>query len=69
MDEASRNARINELARKKRIEGLSDEEMQEQQKLRAEYLRDFRKGMEQMLESIVVEGPDGQVSPLPKKRP
>ena len=69
MDTTERNARINELARKKRTEGLSDEELAEQQRLRAEYLRDFRQGMEQILSSIVVQNPDGTAAPLEKKRP
>ncbi len=67
MDNAERNARINELARKKRTEGLTDEELAEQQLLRTEYLKDFRQGMEQMLSSIVIEQPDGSTSPLTKK--
>ena len=61
--------RINELARKKRTEGLTDAECAEQQQLRMEYLRDFRNGMERMLENIVVEQPDGTVAPLPKRPP
>lgn len=65
--DAERVARINELARKKRTEGLSEEELAEQQALRAEYLRDFRNGMEQMLESIVIQNPDGTTTPLEKK--
>lgn len=69
MDAADRGARINELARKKRTQGLTDEERQEQQALRAEYLLEFRRGMERMLESIVVEQPDGTVKPLSKKQP
>lgn len=69
MDAAERMQRINELARKKRTEGLTDEELAEQQQLRAEYLKDFRNGMEQMLEKIVVEDPDGNRQPLRKKQP
>lgn len=68
MDAAARVARINELARKKRTVGLNDEELAEQQQLRAEYLKDFRNGMEQMLQSIVVEQPDGTRVPLDKKK-
>jgi uncharacterized protein YnzC (UPF0291/DUF896 family) len=67
VDAAERNARINALARKKRAEGLTEDELQEQQRLRLEYLREFRQGMEQMLESIVVEQPDGSVVPLRKR--
>lgn len=69
MDAAARIERINELARKKRAVGLTDEELQEQSQLRAEYLKAFRNGMEQMLESIVVEQPDGTRTPLEKKHP
>lgn len=65
----ARITRINELARKKRLEGLTDDELAEQQKLRMEYLRDFRDGMEKMLETIVVEQPDGAREPLHKKPP
>lgn len=67
MEASARVARINELARKKRTEGLTEAELAEQQKLRAEYLRAFRNGMEQMLESIVIEEPDGSTHSLEKK--
>lgn len=69
MDTNERVARINELARKKRTEGLTEAELIEQQQLRAEYLKDFRNGMEQMLESIVVQEPDGSTRALNKKQP
>lgn len=65
MDE--RTARINELARKKRLEGLTDAELSEQQRLRMEYLHDFRDGMEKMLENIAIKEPDGSITPLRKK--
>ena len=68
MDAAARVQRINELARKKRTVGLTDEELSEQQRLRAEYLQAFRDGMEQMLQSIVIEEPDGSRKPLEKKQ-
>lgn len=68
MEPSARVARINELARKKRTLGLSEAELAEQQQLRAEYLKDFRDGMEQLLESIVVESPDGTKAPLEKKK-
>ena len=68
MDAQERVARINALARKKREEGLTEEELAEQQHLRAEYLKDFRNGMERMLESIVVEEADGSRRPLEKKK-
>ena len=45
-------ARINELARKKRTEGLTAEETAEQKKLYAGYLGSIRGQMKQMLDSI-----------------
>lgn len=69
MDSRNRIDRINALARKKRSEGLSNDELEEQQRLRTEYIMNFRQGMEQMLESIVVKQPDGTVAPLTKKKP
>lgn len=38
--------RINELAKKNKTIGLSKEEEEERAKLRSEYLKEFRKGME-----------------------
>lgn len=68
MDASKRVERINELARKKRAEGLTQEELEEQQRLRAEYLQAFRGGMEQMLQNVVVQHPDGKRAPLKKKK-
>ena len=36
-------ARINELARKKKTVGLTEDELKEQAELRAEYLSEFKK--------------------------
>ncbi len=44
--------RINELARKKKNEGLSPEESEEQKILREEYLKSFRKSFRNQLENI-----------------
>ena len=59
--------RINELARKKKTEGLTPDEVEEQAALRREYLQEFRKGMEAMLEGVVLKRPDGTLEPLSKK--
>ncbi|MBQ6175303.1 MAG: DUF896 domain-containing protein [Clostridia bacterium] len=59
--------RINELARKKKTEGLTPAEVEEQAALRREYLQEFRKGMEAMLEGVVLKRPDGTLEPLSKK--
>ena len=59
--------RINTLARKQKTVGLTAAEVQEQAALRQEYLREFRKGMEAMLEGVVIQRPDGSKEPLRKK--
>ena len=59
--------RINELARKKKTTGLTEEELAEQAALRKEYLDGYRENLKSMLESIVVEEKDGTRHPLRKK--
>ena len=59
--------RINELAKKKKTLGLTPAEVEEQAALRQEYLREFRKGMEAMLDGVVLKRPDGTMEPLKKK--
>ena len=44
--------RINELARKQKAEGLTEQEKAEQKVLRQEYLADFRKNLRGQLENI-----------------
>ena len=61
--------RINELARKKKTVGLTEEELAEQAALRKEYLDGWRENMKQMLDGIVIQRPDGTREKLPKKRP
>ena len=62
-------ARINELARKSRTEGLTPEETAEQQALRKEYLAGFRENMRQVLDGIIIQEPDGTRHKLtPKDR-
>jgi uncharacterized protein YnzC (UPF0291/DUF896 family) len=51
--------RINELARKQREGGLSDEERAEQAVLRQEYVDAFRKSLENQLDNTVILRPDG----------
>ena len=46
--------RINELAQKKKNEGLTPEEIVEQKSLREQYLKLFKAGFKQQVESIKV---------------
>ncbi|SFB89225.1 Uncharacterized protein YnzC, UPF0291/DUF896 family [Alkalibacterium subtropicum] len=51
--------RINELVRKERNDGLTDEEKQEQKGLREEYIKAFRSGMRNHIEGMKIVDPDG----------
>ncbi len=59
--------RINELAKKSKTEGLTPEEKDEQTKLRAEYILEFRRNLRASIENIEVEYPDGTVVSLKEK--
>lgn len=61
--------RINALARKSRAEGLTAEEKDEQQRLRAEYVAAFRQSLTQQLDNTVIVDKDGHtVRPRRKTR-
>lgn len=51
--------RINELAAKKKREGLTVEEAKEQSKLRSEYLQSFRNSFRKTIENVTVIDPNG----------
>lgn len=57
-------ARINELAKKKKEEGLTPSELEEQQKLRQMYLDIFRGNFKSQLENTKIKTPDGKLHPL-----
>ena len=59
--------RINALARKKKTEGLTPEEVQEQKELREEYVASFRASLRGILDNTVIERPDGSREALNKK--
>lgn len=52
--EQSKIDRINYLARKKKAEGLTEAEKEEQQALRQEYLQDIRKSFRATLDNIEI---------------
>lgn len=59
--------RINELARKKKAEGLTEAETEEQAKLRHEYLAEYRENMKAILDGIVIQEEDGSRHLLKQK--
>ena len=60
-------ARINELAKKKKAEGLTPEEEVEQQRLRRAYIDSFKASLRSQLDNTVIVEPDGTRHRLTKK--
>ena len=52
--------RINELAKKKKQEGLTFEETAEQNELRRQYIDEFKNSLRQQIESIKIIDDDGK---------
>jgi uncharacterized protein YnzC (UPF0291/DUF896 family) len=51
--------RKNELARKQKAEGLTEEEKQEQYVLRREYIESYKRSLVSQLENTYIVEPDG----------
>ena len=60
-------ARINELARKSKAEGLTEDEKQEQALLRQEFIASVRNNLKAQLNNIDVVNPDGSIENLGEK--
>ena len=60
--------RINFLAKKKKAEGLTDEEAAEQKSLYEEDLEGYRRNLRATLGNTVIERPDGTRKRLDKKK-
>lgn len=60
-------ARINELYHKSKAEGLSEEELKEQQILRREYIDSFKRNLRGQLNQISIREPDGTITDLGEK--
>ncbi|MBQ2894665.1 MAG: DUF896 domain-containing protein [Clostridia bacterium] len=59
--------RINFLSRKSKTVGLTDAEKQEQQKLRQEYIAEWRLGMTQVLDNTYIMDEKGNKKKLTPK--
>ncbi|MBQ7107411.1 MAG: DUF896 domain-containing protein [Clostridia bacterium] len=59
--------RINELARKQKAEGLTEEEKAEQFKLRREYIDSFKNSLIGQLENTYIVSPDGTKTKVTRK--
>lgn len=60
--------RINELAKKSREEGLTEEEKAEQAEVRRQYIQKFRQGMENTLSSVYIMDEKGNKKKVQKKQ-
>ena len=67
MNMEERISRINELYHKSQAEGLNDEEREEQDRLRKEYVANIRANLKGQLESITIQHPDGSKEKLSEK--
>ena len=61
--------RINELARKKKSVGLTTSEVEEQQRLRRQYIDEFKENLKATLDQVYIEREDGSYEKLKKKPP
>lgn len=66
MDE-KKIARINELYKKSKAEGLTEAEAAEQAQLRKEYIEAFRRNLRGQLNNIDVKEADGSITNLGEK--
>lgn len=60
--------RINQLAKLKKERPLTEEELQEQAQLRAEYIAEWRASTMAVLDNTFIQQPDGTKVPLRKKQ-
>ena len=59
--------RINELARKQKSQGLTEQEKQEQYTLRREYIDSFKRSLVGQLENTYILRPDGTKEKVTRK--
>ncbi len=63
-----RITRINELYSKSKLLGLTEEEKEEQAKLRQEYVAAIRQNLRGTLENVSIVDPDGTVTKVSDRR-
>ena len=66
--ENSKLNRINELAKLAKERALTAEELAERDALRKEYIAEWRRGAEQVLENTWIVTPDGKKAKLQRKK-
>ncbi len=66
--ENSKLNRINELAKLAKERALTAEELAERDALRKEYIAEWRRGAEQVLENTWIVTPDGKKTRLQRKK-
>lgn len=59
--------RINQLAKKSKEVGLTEQEKKEQSILRQEYIKDIKRNLSNTLENLVIVNEEGQEKKLNKK--
>lgn len=59
--------RINELARKMKTVGLTEEEAEERKQLHKEYIESYRASLRGILDNTYIQRPDGTKEKLGKK--
>lgn len=66
--ETSKIDRINELYKKQKSVGLTEQEIKEQEQLRKEYIELFKRNFRQTMDSVKVQNEDGTIHPLKKNK-
>lgn len=66
--EQSKIDRINELARKQKAEGLTEEEKTEQAALRREYIEGYKRSLMSQLDNMYIVEPDGSKKKVTPKQ-
>ena len=61
-------ARINQLAKKAKAEGLTEEELRERDKLRRIYIDNIKAGLVDQMENTYIVSPDGTKTKVTRKQ-